>query len=60
MIYSYGACLAAVTLRFWLPLLTVGFQLDFSVAYPIVAWLSWVPNLIVARWIVTRIQNAGA
>lgn len=54
MIYSYSACFAAVTLRFWLPLLLGVFRLDFSVAYPIVAWLCWVPNLLVARWIVSR------
>jgi uncharacterized membrane protein len=54
MIYSYSACLSAVTLRLWLPLLIVVFRLDFNLAYPIVAWLSWVPNLILARWIVSR------
>ncbi|MBS0267216.1 MAG: DUF2306 domain-containing protein [Planctomycetes bacterium] len=54
MIYSYSACLSAVTLRFWLPFLLVVCRLDFRIAYPIVAWLSWVPNLIVARFIVSR------
>lgn len=47
MIYSFAACFAAVTLRIWLPLLTLIFQ-DFFVAYKIVAWLCWTPNLIVA------------
>lgn len=51
MIYSYAACFAAVTLRLWLPILLIGFQLNFNVAYPIVAWLSWVPNLLVAYWL---------
>lgn len=55
MIYSYSACLSAVTLRLWLPLLLVVFRLDFNLAYPIVAWLSWVPNLLLARWVVSRI-----
>lgn len=54
MIYSYAACFAAVTLRVWLPLLIVVFQLKFNTAYPIVAWLSWVPNLLVANWIVRQ------
>lgn len=54
MVYSFSATFAAVTLRFWLPLLLGLFRLDFSVAYPIVAWLCWVPNLLVARWIVSR------
>jgi Predicted membrane protein (DUF2306) len=47
MIYSYAACFAAVTLRLWLPLLGMLFG-DFIIAYSIVAWLCWVPNLLVA------------
>ncbi len=47
MIYSYAACFAAVTLRIWLPLLTLAFG-EFLVAYKIVAWLCWVPNMIFA------------
>ncbi len=54
MIYSYAACFGAVTLRIWLPLLTMGFG-DFIIAYRIVAWLSWVPNLIVAHVLVKRL-----
>lgn len=53
MIYSYAACFAAVTLRIWLPLLTMTFQ-DFIIAYRIVAWLCWVPNIIVAYFIVSK------
>lgn len=47
MTYSYAACFAAVTLRLWLPILILIFQ-DFMLAYQIVAWLCWVPNLWVA------------
>lgn len=53
MIYSYAACFAAVTLRIWLPLLSLGFG-DFEVAYRIVAWLCWVPNMIFAYFWVHR------
>ncbi|MEP4947978.1 MAG: DUF2306 domain-containing protein, partial [Flavobacteriaceae bacterium] len=42
MIYSYAACFAAVTLRIWLPLLTMAFG-EFIIAYKIVAWLCWIP-----------------
>lgn len=56
MIYSYAACLAAVTLRIWLPILINVFH-DFIPAYRIVAWLCWVPNLMVA-FILTRNLNA--
>jgi uncharacterized membrane protein len=53
MIYSYAACLAGVTLRLWLPFLVkiIG---NYYTAYSIVAWLSWVPNLIVASIIINR------
>jgi hypothetical protein len=47
MIYSYAACFAAVTLRIWLPILSFVFD-DFVVAYRIVAWLCWVPNMVFA------------
>ncbi|GAB4107821.1 hypothetical protein GCM10028791_02680 [Echinicola sediminis] len=50
MTYSYAACWAAVTLRIWLPLLNLIFA-DFVVAYTLVAWLCWVPNLVVAWWL---------
>ncbi|MEO7450946.1 MAG: DUF2306 domain-containing protein [Chitinophagaceae bacterium] len=53
MVYSYAACFAAVTLRIWLPILTIYFG-NFVTAYRIVAWLSWVPNLIVA-YLFTRL-----
>ncbi len=58
MIYSYACCFAAVMLRLWL--VGLGLFLPFSIAYPIVAWLCWVPNLIVARLIVARISRARA
>ncbi len=57
MIYSYAACFAAVTLRIWLPLLTAAFLGDFIKAYTIVAWLCWVPNIIVAYFIVRRLPS---
>lgn len=53
MIYSYAACFAAVSLRILLPLLIIGMG-DFIPAYRIVAWMCWVPNLIVAHLIVRR------
>lgn len=53
MIYSYASCFAAVTLRIWLPLLTTLFN-DFTLAYRIVAWLCWIPNLLIAYIIIER------
>jgi uncharacterized membrane protein len=57
MIYSYAVCFSAVTLRLWLPLLTMYFG-DFDTAYQVVGWLSWVPNVIVAYFIIQRLQPA--
>ncbi len=51
MIYSYAACFAAVTLRIWLPLLTMALD-GFLPAYRIVAWLCWVPNILVAYYLI--------
>lgn len=55
MIFSYAACFAGVTLRIWLPILGIIFG-DFITAYTIVAWLCWVPNLMVAYLIKRKIQ----
>ncbi len=56
MIYSYAACMSGRHPSNLLPLLLIGFRLDFSLAYPIVAWLAWIPNLMVAHVIVSKIR----
>ncbi len=53
MIFSYAACFSAVTLRLWLPILTISLG-DFIPAYRVVAWLCWVPNILVAYFLVNR------
>jgi uncharacterized membrane protein len=57
MIRSYALCWAAVTLRIWLPLFQFGFGMDFFIAYKIIAWLCWVPNLIVAELIIMNLRS---
>ncbi|MGQ3378521.1 DUF2306 domain-containing protein [Priestia endophytica] len=53
MIRNYSLTFAAVTLRLWLPLFMVLFGLEnFEVSYAIIAWLAWVPNLIVGELII--------
>ncbi len=56
MIFSFAACFAAVTLRIWLPMLT-SVMGEFIGAYRIVAWLCWVPNIIVAYFIVRKTKR---
>ena len=53
MLRSYALIFAAVTLRIELPLLIMAFG-DFTPAYQVVAWLSWVPNILWAEWYVRR------
>ena len=47
---NYALAFAAVMLRVQMPILQGGFGLDFTSAYAIVAWASWVPNLILVDW----------
>ena len=56
MTYSYAACFAAVTLRVYLPLLILLLH-DFTTAYLIIAWLCWLPNLVVAYFITKRLKT---
>ncbi|MEM9077690.1 MAG: DUF2306 domain-containing protein [Bacteroidota bacterium] len=53
VLYSYAACYAAVTIRFWLPVTLATFG-DFLTAYKIVAWLCWIPNIVFAYFWVKR------
>ena len=58
MIRSYCVCFAAVTLRIWLPMFQFGFGWDFIFAYRIIAWLCWVPNLLVAEIIIRSLKSS--
>lgn len=53
MIRSYALTLAAVTLRLYIPLFLIA-GVPFPVAYLAIAWLCWVPNLVIAEWVVIR------
>jgi len=54
MIRSYALTFAAVTLRLWMPIIPVIFNLEFSESYPITSWLCWIPNIIFAEIIIRR------
>lgn len=47
MVSNFGLTFAAVTLRIYLPLSMVA-GIPFEVAYPAIAWLCWLPNLLAA------------
>ena len=59
MIRSFALTLAAVTLRVYLPLAFAN-QVPFEVSYPVIAWMCWVPNLIVAEWFLLRQRPKAA
>ncbi|WP_404434424.1 DUF2306 domain-containing protein [Microbacterium lacus] len=63
MIRNYALTFAGVTLRIWLPLLLLGplvlglpweFDAAFANAYAAVPFLCWLPNLLVAEWLIRR------
>lgn len=60
MIRSFALTLAAVTLRIYLP---IGASLspdDFILPYTIIAWVSWVPNLVIAEmWLAAKTRRRG-
>ncbi len=51
MTRNFALTYAAVTLRIYLPLSQVA-GYDFDAAYAAIAWLCWVPNLLVAEWLI--------
>lgn len=64
MIRSFALTYAAVTLRLWLVALIfiqlpfrsgfAGFPDAYAAAYPAVPFLCWLPNIVVAEWLVRR------
>jgi len=55
MVRNFALAFGAVTLRLWLPG-SVAAGIPFELAYPAIAWLCWVPNLVVAE----RVLKKGA
>ena len=53
MVRNFALTFAAVTLRLWLPAsIVAGFP--FELAYPVIAWLCWLPNLVAAELLFNR------
>lgn len=60
MIRSYALTWAAVTLRIYLPTFEHALNMNFNESYQIIAWLCWVPNLIVAELIILQKRKPRA
>ncbi len=54
MIRNFALTFAAVTLRIWLVMLSEVAGIEFISAYRAVAWLCWMPNLLIAQTMVRQ------
>jgi hypothetical protein len=54
MMRSYALTLSAVTLRAWKYLIVIFFHPHPMDGYMIVAWLGWIPNLLIAEWLIRK------
>jgi uncharacterized membrane protein len=57
MIRSFALTLSAISLRTWKMVLTNTTDLDYGTIYIIDAWLGFLPNLLLAEWIIRRGRN---
>lgn len=58
IVRNFALALAAVTLRILLPVSGIS-GIPFALAYPAIAWLCWIPNLLLAEWGFVRKLPAG-
>ena len=58
MIRNFSLTFAAVMLRLYLPASLVA-GIEFALAYPVIAWLCWVPNLAYAEWRCKRSRRSA-
>jgi uncharacterized membrane protein len=54
MIRSFALTLSAISLRTWKMILTNTTDLDYPTIYILDAWLGFLPNLLLAEWIIRR------
>jgi uncharacterized membrane protein len=60
MMRSYALTAAAITLRLYLPVFPL-MGMSFATSYRLIAWLCWVPNLLLVEWMIQRQRmNAAA
>lgn len=54
MVRSYAMTLSAISLRLYVLILPMFIQLHAKDMYTLVAWLSWIPNLIIAEFLLSK------
>lgn len=58
MVRNFALTFAAVTLRIYLPA-SMAAGMAFELAYPVISWLCWVPNLVVAEVLFNRTRGSS-
>ena len=56
MIRSFALTLSALTLRVYL-FVSGMLGMDYFVAYPVIAWACWLPNMLAAEWYLRLYMN---
>ena len=56
MVRNFALTFAAVTLRLWMPA-SIVLGIPFENAYPVIAWLCWIPNLVLAEYAFNQARN---
>lgn len=51
---SFALTLSAVTLRMWKVIIVYLFHPDPMDAYQVIAWLGWVPNILLIEYLITK------
>lgn len=59
MMRSYALTFSAITLRTWKLILSNTFVIDPVTLYMIDAWMGFVPNLLLAEWLIRKKKMAG-
>ena len=59
MLRSYALTFAAVTLRVYVLISSFHYSLNVPEAYATIAWLSWVPNLLIAELVIHQTTSAS-
>jgi hypothetical protein len=54
MIRSFALALSAITLRSWKVIIVYSFHTAPMDTYNIISWLGWIPNLLIAEYIINR------
>jgi uncharacterized membrane protein len=60
MVRSFALSFAAVTLRLYLPVGMFVLGYDQTTAYIAIAWLCWIPNLLIAEWYLRRQPHSSS